>query len=673
MGRLDAGLAAHLNTTAPAPVQTGSGRQSTGIGSFLGGTIGAIGGGLLGGGATFGLGAAPGAIAGGGAGSALGDALEQLLTHSDHHVDLGNVGQEGAMGLAGGVAGKAIGAGVKGLRAAQGLNIGLKGIQTADQLAPKAGNLASALDQIPGKMTAAGKADTAANKLLASQYGTISKPVARSVDLNGTVGTLSKYGITKPADAERIAGAFTGSDGLVSKAVRSAAGSADRVSTDGIRKIAQDALVNNQVVGAKAKGFNQFLTATMNKLAGGGSGTLKPGAHPSDTLDVIKSLESRAADLTGKGGTYHLPTSEDKALAKVHTEVANELKDRLYGGANVSKVLTPEFRSSLVDLHPGNAKWANFVDNTVMKVKDPGQLRSTMAPFVKISKAIGEADTNSGTFGGKVGNAAGSRGLLGQAAAATLGSNVAKRTAAGAIKGANSAVQTAGTIAGAAIPQGAARALLNPQTPQPPTTALPEQTPADALSIDPTAATGAQDTPQSSSAFTPETLQALAIHDIQTTGGKNLDKIATLEKVFGSSPTTNKPLSDAANKGVGNAASGLAALDQLSAELKKNPGVLNKNAVAGILPGSLGNAARNASGTAGYEAARKEAMDILARLRTGAAMSKNEESFYSNLLPAPGDSPTVAAQKIARYRAEFQGYLNRAQGGSPDLTSLTQQ
>jgi hypothetical protein len=553
---------------------------------------------------------------------------------------------------------------------AKGVDVTAKGLRTADKVAQTATDLAGALANIPGKMTAAGKADSAANKLLASQYGAISKPVARSVDLNNTVGQLAKYGITKPADAERIANAFTGGDGIVSKAVRASVGDASRVDTAGLRDITNSALIDNQIPASKAKSFTDFLNVSLLKLSGGTKGDLVPGAHPSDAFEVIKKLESKAADLTGKGGTYHLPTSEDISLAKVHTTLADELKDRLYGNANISKVLTPELSSSLKALHPGNDKWASFVDNTVMKSKDVGQLRSTMAPFVKISKAIGEADTNAGTVGGKL---AGGGGIINTAVGATLGSDLAKRAGASVIKGGSTIAAKIPT----AVRKTATAGLIASDLPghandvAPAATALPADV-TDASANVPSADT----TSSSGAAFTPEMLQALAIHDIQATGGKNLDKIATLDKLFGSGSNAakGKTVSSATNQQIANATSGIKQIGVLADALKSNPGAATSNAAASILPGALGNVARGAAGTQNFDTARNEIVDVLARLRTGAAISKQEEAQYKGMLPSAFDSPQTIQHKLDIYRELFQGILERAQGGnSTDATVATGQ
>lgn len=86
--------------------------------------------------------------------------------------------------------------------------------------------------------------------------------------------------------------------------------------------------------------------------------------------------------------------------------ITEVLKDRLYGGANIEGVLTSEVASELKGLAPKNEKWANYVDNTIMKSGDVGELRSTVAPFVNMGKVIDNQYMNYGTYGQRVGDAA---------------------------------------------------------------------------------------------------------------------------------------------------------------------------------------------------------------------------------------------------------------------------
>ncbi len=99
-----------------------------------------------------------------------------------------------------------------------------------------------------------------------------------------------------------------------------------------------------------------------------------------------------------------------------------------------------------------------------------------------------------------------------------------------------------------------------------------------------------------------------------------------------------------AAKDLNTAKSASTSLDQLDKILQGDPNKLAK----AMLPGAIG--ARD------YEAAARNVLDGIARLRTGAAMSKNEESFYRAYLPSVLDPPDVKLQKIQQLRDYFESF-----------------
>lgn len=73
-----------------------------------------------------------------------------------------------------------------------------------------------------------------------------------------------------------------------------------------------------------------------------------------------------------------------------------------------------------------------------------------------------------------------------------------------------------------------------------------------------------------------------------------------------------------------------------------------------------------------YKSAERNIMDALARLRTGAAMTANEESFYRKFLPTSLDSPATAKQKIDQIKEYFSGVQSSTgQGANDPLGVLT--
>lgn len=545
--------------------------------------------------------------------------------------------------------------------------------------------------------------DRAAGRALADQYGTISKPLARATNPIKTFNDLSNAGLTKPQEVEAMAHAVTGGNGIINQAVVKAAGAADRVNIDGIDRIGTDAIENNGLVEGNAKSVQNILSAQTKILAGGPGGTLKTGANPSDVLQVMKNLEARISDLKGVGGNYKLTDPARLDQAKVLQMVHDELDDRLTTGlaganANLPKVLTPQLREQLVNLAPNNLKWANFVDKNIMNATEIGQLRAAQRPFVNASKIIKEGDINAMTYGGRMSNSTTPTGAIGQLvspvlrplqlAASSAIAPVERATAAGLhglsnlpnmVKGAAGAVGSALSVPetglGAAgyqlgslmarAPQQAPNQDIQGQTQMP---SLAQQ-PDNAVTPGSEGGVNMEAPASPTSMLTPQLLEQLAMADIQATGGKNMAAISalgSLSKITNPPAPAPKPksLSSTAATQLSNAQSGLDALNQMESEIQKNPNIPLTNQVGGV----LGNLGRGVVGTQGYEAARKEAVDVLARMRTGAVINKSEEANFKAMLPAPYDSPQVAEQKLARYRSEFQNVISRiSSNGSPTL------
>lgn len=140
------------------------------------------------------------------------------------------------------------------------------------------------------------------------------------------------------------------------------------------------------------------------------------------------------------------------------------------------------------------------------------------------------------------------------------------------------------------------------------------------------------------------------------------EKAINIQGKLNPTGTARKPLSAEASRQVANAKSGLRALEQIESEIAG--GVSPTTNRFASLAGNLG---RGVAGTQGYEAARQELVDIIARLRTGAAITAKEEQRFSLLLPQAFDEPDTIKQKINRYRELLSDVLNRQAEGSPDL------
>lgn len=262
---------------------------------------------------------------------------------------------------------------------------------------------------INNKTSAAGQLRLKAAQALLDQYGTIDKPMARSANALENVQRVADAGFVKPADVENIINNITGANGKVTKLTQKLVSNAKPVDTSSdISKIIDEQIALNGLSGTSdEKAIRASIDAQLNRLPSRREGSITGLDQPEDVFDTIKALEKRSAELKGRSGNnYRLTTPERGDKAKVLDSITEVLKDRLYGGANIEGVLTPEVASELKSLAPKNEKWANYVDNTIMKSGDVGELRSTVAPFVNMGKVIDNQYMNYGTYGQRVGDAA---------------------------------------------------------------------------------------------------------------------------------------------------------------------------------------------------------------------------------------------------------------------------
>jgi hypothetical protein len=162
----------------------------------------------------------------------------------------------------------------------------------------------------------------------------------------------------------------------------------------------------------------------------------------------------------------------------------------------------------------------------------------------------------------------------------------------------------------------------------------------------------------------PENLQS-SIRHILANGGTLKDagdfvSLATaLQKAQATStaPKLNSTQLQQAN----NAQSGLSALQTIGDQISNNSNIL-------LRAGLPTNIARNVAGAGSFVTARKEAADVISRLRTGAAINKEEEKFYQSQLPQFGDSPEAVQYKIGLLTQLFNRFAN-PEAAQPDLAS----
>lgn len=150
------------------------------------------------------------------------------------------------------------------------------------------------------------------------------------------------------------------------------------------------------------------IDAYLRSLPSRAEGSIDYADSASDTFKVVQSLEARAAELEGRGGsTYHRATTEDLHQAAVLKDVAGLLKNRIYDGADVKTAITPKVVSEMKALAPDNEKWSQTVDDFAAKAKTPQDLRSFQAPFVKAGRYIDNQYVQAATVGGRMAQNAG--------------------------------------------------------------------------------------------------------------------------------------------------------------------------------------------------------------------------------------------------------------------------
>ena len=145
---------------------------------------------------------------------------------------------------------------------------------------------------------------------------------------------------------------------------------------------------------------------------------------------------------------------------------------------------------------------------------------------------------------------------------------------------------------------------------------------------------------------------------------KNADTYITLYKLFNEG-NGRKPLSAESAKTLSNAQAGLTSLDQLEGQLTDDPSIQQRGGISGTFnPFGL---VSGALGTGEYENSRAQARDIIARIRTGAALTADEAKAFDKFLPQPGDSQDTVKQKLGTLRSQFQYIVDNAGGAGTDL------
>jgi hypothetical protein len=615
---------------SPQPEKQGGGLLD-GILPFIGG----IGGSLVG---------APlgpiGAIGGGAIGSGLGDLVRQLL--GGHGVDAGSIGKEAAIGGVGGVAGEALSPLIRG-----GVNLATKG--------------------------AAAGLDKAGSGFLSSQYN-VPRTIARATKMGDTIEALSKYGVHNINDVTPAADIVTGRDGIISKGIRTAVSGAHPVDTTGIAGMAKNIAAHPSITGGSDKKFIDFVNAGLSAMRRGRKGSIAIDSDPAAVFDFIQQLEGHAADLT-KGKSPALLASGDKALSKGYKLLADELKDRLYGGvrangdsvngadnAIAAGVFGPEELKQLAAIHPQLAM-------DVLQAPTVRDLRGISSHFVKGSQLADETHMADQLGFKNIGEQANGVAKLVPSfqdplapLRPILGSDAVNANAGKAFKGAAQGVRGLPTdnisritaaMTGQGIGQGVGAA-----------SSMPDKAQAAEGQIVPPGGTPPLDAtaqPQDPEARKQEILKTI-IGQLMFSKAKSVGDLKTALDTVSPSGAAPKPPTDQQRRTMANAQSGLRALGNVESILGSDPNAPLKSKIPIV------------SGKSPYAAASREINDVLTRLRTGAALNQDEQKFYEKQLPQPFDSPSTVAYKLSIFKdlfTQLAGSQDTTQQGSPnDIFSL---
>lgn len=166
------------------------------------------------------------------------------------------------------------------------------------------------------------------------------------------------------------------------------------------------------------------------------------------------------------------------------------------------------------------------------------------------------------------------------------------------------------------------------------------------------------------SPYTKENLLA----DIQgdpTNASKYISYYKQLDDIFGA--TEAKPLTGESQKRALTSESGLRSIGTLEETLARDPSAFARQS----LPNPLGIVGR-LTGTTDVRAATDNVVDVLARLRSGAAITDDEARRFARLLPQAGDSQESAARKIANVKAELMSFAQNPGGGGSLEDALMQ-
>lgn len=591
-------------SSIPAPKQTASAQPKKKKNFFLDqiSTVGGIGGGILG----SLLSPIAGTAGGAAVGSGLGETLENLIT-GDRVLD--NVGKEAALGGVFGAGPIKLAKGGASLLAGRGIEAASEAALTP--LRRKAGEkLVGAADDLAIKQF----------RLNPSQLKNFKQKFGEDAGQ-----TIRKYGFQ----------------------------TADDVALKGIEPLqAQFDEVITQIPGVTKENLRKSLLSRINQLSKSG---------PSDNLELATSLKKEAKGILNKFDDVIDPNELNGLRREFDSLVNYTQKQANPARYGVNKRMADALRETLQKSDPtGTLKG---VGRELQKLRQLSENALQQGELGRGSLPLGLGGLPGVITGSAAGGPMGAVG--GYALNTAVNSPTGRRLATKGVGGIGGRLSQAGSlgqsvrgIAGRQIaqnliiPRGEAKSLedalinqsfensaINPIT-------SPNNAPTNNASI------LDQSSPQAGGLSRENVLSAMMV-DIQTTGGKNLDKIQMLYEFANPEPTEQKPLGGEAQKRALTAQSGLRSLGTLEETLTTDPGAFQRQA----LPNPLGITGR-LTGTTDIRAATDNVVDVIARLRSGAAITDEEAKRFARFLPLPGDSNESALRKLQAVRAELESFVN---------------
>lgn len=627
-GYSDAEISQYVSKLEPSQPKTGQGGFLTNLlptaGGVVGGVVGSLGGPL-------------GTAAGGAAGSGFGEFLRQKL--SGEEVDLGTIGRETAFGAIPG-AGKLIGTVAKGVKA--GAKVGDVARATVGRQprpvmpqatatpAPGAGyntqfvkQPTQAATELPQPTTTAITTPTLRDKVLNTAQQSEARAggfnVGAKVAGKDPLGLDDSKRITQWLDTKKVpAGNPVNRLQTVEKLKAQAGQNIDSVVSrvDNVRfqpveiqQVADDFVKDV----SKLPGANEAMIQRATEYA---TNLTKGINSPRSAVDFKRQLDDTISYVSSPDAATATEQQVAKLLRGKLVDFTNQripglkkFNDDYYNASDAAKYLTQASRAS------------NDLQLFGTTIPGSGGLRKTASSIggQKVRKALegGAQDTVEG--GTKKGFSQFIKPTVQQASVRALGSGVFGTPFVGTGKPAED-------ITG----EGAAA------------TALPQE------------AVGTQQMPGQSQQYYEAAQQALQAGDLKSY--ETLLGLAENAMKF-ESAGKGKPLSAEASKVIANAQSGLTSLDQVRSMLQKDPSLLGRTAIP--FREQLGGLGASALGTSSYDTATRNIADVITRLRTGAAITENEEKFYRSQLPQPFDPPETVEQKLQMFEQLFGSVASR--------------